>query len=90
MSPAPLCPCCAYPLLRHIRSRGAYWFCSHCYQEMPVLDSISTMESSLDSVPVIKLPEFELFEAIVLLSSTGSASASESSRMGHLFNTVVQ
>lgn len=32
------CPCCSYGLLRHIRNDGIYWRCSHCYQEMPVLD----------------------------------------------------
>lgn len=32
------CPCCSYRLLRHIRSDGIYWLCSHCYQEMPVWD----------------------------------------------------
>jgi ribosomal protein L37AE/L43A len=30
------CPCCSYPLLRHISSTGMYWYCSHCHQEMPV------------------------------------------------------
>ncbi len=29
------CPCCSYTLLRHLRWRGIYWRCSHCYQEMP-------------------------------------------------------
>jgi hypothetical protein len=29
------CPCCSNALLRHIRSGKIYWFCSHCYQEMP-------------------------------------------------------
>jgi hypothetical protein len=32
------CPCCSYTLLRHIDSQGIYWRCSHCYQEMPVLE----------------------------------------------------
>lgn len=32
-----VCPCCSYPLLRHIRSHSIYWFCSHCRQEMPNL-----------------------------------------------------
>ncbi|OKH38072.1 hypothetical protein NIES2119_10955 [[Phormidium ambiguum] IAM M-71] len=32
------CPCCSNTLLRHIRSTGIYWFCSHCYQEMPNCD----------------------------------------------------
>ncbi|MBL1179116.1 MAG: hypothetical protein FWK01_29330 [Pantanalinema sp. GBBB05] len=29
------CPCCSYILLRHIDSKGLYWRCSHCYEEMP-------------------------------------------------------
>lgn len=31
------CPCCSEPLLRHARHGGVYWFCSHCWQEMPDL-----------------------------------------------------
>ena len=30
------CPCCSDTLLRHVCSRGVYWRCSYCYQEMPV------------------------------------------------------
>ncbi len=33
----PKCPCCAEKLLRHIRHGEIYWFCSHCWQEMPDL-----------------------------------------------------
>ncbi|MDJ0844045.1 hypothetical protein [Crocosphaera sp.] len=31
----PVCPCCSYPLLRHISLNGVYWYCSHCHQKMP-------------------------------------------------------
>ncbi|MBW4663141.1 MAG: hypothetical protein KME01_02915 [Chroococcus sp. CMT-3BRIN-NPC107] len=31
------CPCCASPLLRHVRHRGVYWFCTSCWQEVPLL-----------------------------------------------------
>lgn len=31
------CPCCGEVLLRHARHTGIYWFCTHCWQEMPVL-----------------------------------------------------
>ena len=31
----PLCPCCSYPLLRHISLYEIYWYCSHCHQKMP-------------------------------------------------------
>lgn len=30
-----VCPCCSSPLLHHVNSRGEYWFCRHCWQEMP-------------------------------------------------------
>ncbi|HBE17117.1 MAG TPA: hypothetical protein DEG17_16845 [Cyanobacteria bacterium UBA11149] len=32
------CPCCSNKLLRHIRAHQIYWFCRHCWQEMPVID----------------------------------------------------
>jgi hypothetical protein len=31
------CPCCSSQLLRHARHNRVYWFCSHCWQEMPDL-----------------------------------------------------
>lgn len=31
------CPCCSEVLLRHARHSGVYWFCTHCWQEMPDL-----------------------------------------------------
>ncbi|MGE5658121.1 MAG: hypothetical protein ACM37W_16080 [Actinomycetota bacterium] len=31
------CPCCSTQLLRHARQNRVYWFCSHCWQEMPDL-----------------------------------------------------
>lgn len=34
------CPCCDSKLLRHARSRGVYWFCPECYQEMSNLESL--------------------------------------------------
>lgn len=36
------CPCCSGQLLRHARHSGVYWFCSHCWQEMPDFSSIVT------------------------------------------------
>lgn len=40
------CPCCSTTLIRRIRSQRVYWFCRHCYQEMPNLNSFL---GSLDS-----------------------------------------
>ncbi|MHC5896053.1 hypothetical protein [Nostoc sp.] len=31
------CPCCSNQMLRHIRLQQTYWFCRHCWQEMPNL-----------------------------------------------------
>ena len=30
-----VCPCCSSPLLHHVSNHGEYWFCRHCWQEMP-------------------------------------------------------
>jgi ribosomal protein L37AE/L43A len=29
------CPCCGDALLRHARKGRVYWFCTHCWQELP-------------------------------------------------------
>lgn len=34
------CPCCSSQLLRHARHNRIYWFCSHCWQEMPDLSEM--------------------------------------------------
>lgn len=31
------CPCCNHALLRHIRQGGIYWFCTSCWQEVPII-----------------------------------------------------
>lgn len=30
------CPCCGDSLLRHVRHGGVYWFCTSCWQEVPL------------------------------------------------------
>jgi hypothetical protein len=35
--PIQSCPCCSYRLLMHVRHSGVYWFCRHCWQEMPII-----------------------------------------------------
>jgi len=40
------CPCCSYPLLRHIRSGEVSWECDHCYTSVGVyVRSQSTVKS---------------------------------------------
>ena len=43
------CPCCSDTLLRHINSKGIYWYCCHCRQEMPSLsDRFSSKTQKLE------------------------------------------
>lgn len=49
------CLCCSGVLLQHIRGHETYWFCRHCWQEMPVL---GVSRTKLFSYPLsCKLPE---------------------------------
>ena len=34
------CPCCSNRLLHHFSNHREYWFCRHCWQEMPNIDII--------------------------------------------------
>jgi|GEM_PF-5337024 len=34
---SPNCPCCSGDMLRHIRANQVYFFCRHCWQEMPCI-----------------------------------------------------
>ncbi len=29
------CPICSNLILRHVRQKEIYWYCSHCHQEVP-------------------------------------------------------
>ncbi|MEG4456129.1 hypothetical protein [Microcoleus sp. N9_A1] len=40
------CPCCSSQLLRHARHNRVYWFCSHCWQEMPDLSEMILRNSA--------------------------------------------
>ncbi|MGD1808410.1 hypothetical protein ACP6PL_23660 [Dapis sp. BLCC M126] len=41
------CPCCSTTLLRHIRHNSIYWYCPHCREEMPDLESMLLNRSKL-------------------------------------------
>jgi ribosomal protein L37AE/L43A len=43
------CPCCADRLLRHVRKRQLYWFCSSCHLEIP-LSTLEEQTRSSDNV----------------------------------------
>ncbi len=38
------CPCCTAMLLRHVRHNDVYWFCPHCWQEMPNFSPKSSLD----------------------------------------------
>ncbi|MFB2893868.1 hypothetical protein ACE1CI_13235 [Aerosakkonemataceae cyanobacterium BLCC-F50] len=47
------CPCCSHTMLRHIRHNQIFWYCRHCWQEMPNLNSspsLSKYSQSLESI----------------------------------------
>lgn len=35
------CPYCSTKLLRHVRDTQVYWFCRHCWWELPLIDAIT-------------------------------------------------
>lgn len=46
---ASTCPYCSHTLLRQVRSRRVYWFCSHCYQEIPYpAQNVDPVETTLN------------------------------------------
>ncbi|MEG4504504.1 hypothetical protein QUA81_10135 [Microcoleus sp. F6_B4] len=67
------CPCCSSQLLRHARHNRVYWFCSHCWQEMPDLSEMilghSARTHKRDSL--VKLPA--LTPKLRILDSVGIA-----------------
>lgn len=51
------CPCCGNSLLRHARQGGVYWFCTSCWQEVPIL-TVSKMprpEVAVVSTPLMSV-----------------------------------
>ncbi len=51
---AHTCPCCPHDLLRHVRATGVYWFCPHCYQEMPIVEEeIKWLKSERKQVEIL-------------------------------------
>jgi ribosomal protein L37AE/L43A len=47
------CPCCSHTMLRHIRHNQIFWYCRHCWQEMPNLNaspSLAKYSQSLENL----------------------------------------
>ncbi|MFB2877133.1 hypothetical protein [Floridanema aerugineum] len=47
------CPCCSHTMLRHIRHNQIFWYCRHCWQEMPNFNSspsLSKYSQSLENI----------------------------------------
>lgn len=40
-----VCPCCSGQMQRHIEKHQIYWFCRHCWQEMPEIETIDRKAS---------------------------------------------
>ncbi len=67
------CPCCSSKLLRHARHNRVYWFCSHCWQEMPDLSEMILGNSlrTHKGEGLVKLPA--LTPKVKILDSVGIA-----------------
>ena len=61
------CPCCTNQMLRHVRHSQVYWFCRHCWQEMPVYPLNSYGASlSINVVRELRIKKPLSSEAVVL------------------------
>jgi ribosomal protein L37AE/L43A len=61
------CPCCTNQMLRHLRQSQVYWFCRHCWQEMPVYSLNSYGSSpSINLVRELRIKKQLSSEAVVL------------------------
>ena len=52
------CPCCNNSLLRHVRQGKLYWFCTSCWQEVPIFavsQTTRTETSKRREQPVVKI-----------------------------------
>jgi len=55
------CPCCDSSLLRHIRHGKVYWFCTHCWQEVPLLAIERTpVEASVSEAIALSQPSVKI------------------------------
>ena len=64
-----ICPCCSDHLLRHVRHSDVYWFCRHCWQEMPDCSTQSSV--SFKSFCALDYGFNRLSSAIVKVSNSG-------------------
>jgi ribosomal protein L37AE/L43A len=44
------CPCCSNSLLRHVRQGKLYWFCTSCWQEVPLFAVGQTARAEASAV----------------------------------------
>ncbi len=44
------CPCCSNSLLRHVRQGRLYWFCTSCWQEVPLFAVGQTARTEASAV----------------------------------------
>lgn len=52
------CPCCGDSLLRHVRHGKLYWFCTSCWQEVPIFAVSQTTRidtGTRQEKPVVKV-----------------------------------
>ena len=50
MNTYTVCPCCSNTLLHHFADHREYWFCRHCWAEMPSLETVCQQNDRAISV----------------------------------------
>ncbi|MDJ0713428.1 MAG: hypothetical protein QNJ54_04310 [Prochloraceae cyanobacterium] len=87
------CPCCGTTLLRHINRTRLYWFCRHCWQEMPNFDSLRIINHYL-SVKFEELPSLQKVSLVkdtsIAIGTDNKSHVSEELCEGKVLGTVRQ
>ena len=49
------CPCCSSLMLHHVGKHRDYWFCRHCWSEMPNISEMKTNSSRVRPSQLVNL-----------------------------------
>lgn len=61
------CPCCSNILIYHLDNHREYWFCRHCWTEMPNLETAQELKHQQSPKPVDLSTKFAKFNKLVLV-----------------------
>lgn len=55
MNTLSVCPCCSDRLIHYLKDYREYWFCRHCWSEMPNLEALKA-DKNYNPAKIVKLP----------------------------------